>query len=340
MYTVTFDAKNGEPLFASFFVAHGDTVPRPADPTREDYTFIGWYKYDTDDTDSINNPCLSVAQLAPSACQWDFSADRITSDSTLYALWIEDIKLTYTVTFNARGGSFAPDTLILEQIVERDSLAKEPVVPTRYGYTFEGWYEDSIEWSEKWNFETPITGDITLYAKWGPRFYTVTFNSRGGSHIFEQAVEHGSTVLRPLDPIRPKYTFEGWYADHHFSAMRTFNEDREESDSTLWNFSTNRITCDTTLYAKWTLHELFVTFITPNDDGINDCLEISQKFLNYPNEMSVFNRAGYVVYNKKGYDNKFCGVNLPNGTYFYLFTYTDDNGKKQKIFNSILITRE
>ena len=64
---------------------------------------------------------------------------------------------TYTVTFNTDGGS-----AIEAQTVVDGEAATAPVVPTKEGYTFAGWYLDDAPY----NFETPVTADITLVAKW------------------------------------------------------------------------------------------------------------------------------------------------------------------------------
>ena len=68
-----------------------------------------------------------------------------------------------------------------------------------------------------------------------PEIYTVTFETNGGSSIESQAVEEGNTVLKPADPTKEGYTFDGWYSD--------------EALSTIYDFGTP-VTEDITLYAK------------------------------------------------------------------------------------------
>jgi len=69
-------------------------------------------------------------------------------------------------------------------------------------------------------------------------FHTVTFNSQGGSDVESQTVEHGETAEQPINPRRRNHTFEGWYIDTRFT--------------TAWDFATDVVTSDTTLFAKWT----------------------------------------------------------------------------------------
>lgn len=65
------------------------------------------------------------------------------------------------VNFNLNGSDAQIDT----QIVDKNGKATQPTDPTRNGYTFMGWYTDK-ECLTKFDFNTPITADITLYAKW------------------------------------------------------------------------------------------------------------------------------------------------------------------------------
>ena len=64
---------------------------------------------------------------------------------------------TYTVTFDTDGGS-----AIEAQTVASGAVVTPPTVPTKEGYTFAGWYLEDAPY----NFETPVTADITLVAKW------------------------------------------------------------------------------------------------------------------------------------------------------------------------------
>ncbi|MDR0567357.1 MAG: InlB B-repeat-containing protein, partial [Prevotellaceae bacterium] len=67
--------------------------------------------------------------------------------------------------------------------------------------------------------------------------YLVIFAGNGGSPVPAQTVEEGATVTRPADPTKAGHTFGGWYADANLTA--------------LWDFAANRVTTETTLYAKW-----------------------------------------------------------------------------------------
>ena len=95
----------------------------------------------------------------------------------------------YTVTFNAYGGFPMPD----EQHVKSGEKAVLPAEPTLKGHTFAFWYlGDDEQNATAYDFDTPVTGDITLTAKWNIKKYTVTFNSYGGTPVPPaQEVEYG-----------------------------------------------------------------------------------------------------------------------------------------------------
>lgn len=155
---------------------------------------------------------------------------------------------TYTVTFNANGHGTAPAS----QTVLSGNKATEPGAPTASGWTFGGWYKDSAcTETQKYDFNTPVTSNLTLYAKWtedtpvtppAPASYTVSFNMSGhGTQITGQTVEDGGKATKPADPIASGYTFKGWYTDSTFQ--------------TAFDFGT-AIHADTTLYAKWVVNSV------------------------------------------------------------------------------------
>lgn len=87
---------------------------------------------------------------------------------------------TYKVTFNANDHGTAPTA----QNVEENTKATEPTAPSATGYTFGGWYTDqACSDDKKFNFDTPITEDITLYAKWTANTYTITLDANGGKFV-------------------------------------------------------------------------------------------------------------------------------------------------------------
>ena len=156
----------------------------------------------------------------------------------------------YTVTFNSYGGTPVPP----KQEVEYGHAATKPADPTLKGYTFAFWYLGEDEQNATaYDFDTPVTENITLTAKWNINKYTVAFNTDGGTPVPPaQEVEYGLTATEPAAPEKTGYTFDGWYLGdekYDFSAAVEQN---------------------ITLTAKWTLNTYTVTF-DPN--GGNELAE-------------------------------------------------------------------
>ena len=115
----------------------------------------------------------------------------------------------YTVTFDSYGGTPVPP----KQEVEYGHAATKPADPTLKGYTFAFWYLGEDEQNATaYDFDTPVTENITLTAKWNINKYTVAFNTDGGTPVPPaQEVEYGLTATEPAAPEKTGYTFDGWY---------------------------------------------------------------------------------------------------------------------------------
>lgn len=143
---------------------------------------------------------------------------------------------SYTVSFDTNGGSE-----ITSQIVEEGESAKEPKAPVKNGHTFAGWYADK-DLSVPFGFETAVTEDITVYARWyknddiDGKVFTVTFDTNKGLPMNPQKVNGGELLLKPEDPVKNGYIFLGWYRDAELMA--------------LYDFSIP-VTEDLTIYARW-----------------------------------------------------------------------------------------
>ncbi|MFR6411304.1 MAG: InlB B-repeat-containing protein [Angelakisella sp.] len=106
----------------------------------------------------------------------------------------------YTVTFQSEGGSEVASQ------IRANTPAARPADPTKEGYTFIGWYNGESEW----DFETPVTADLTLTAKWQINRYTITFDTAGGSEVPSITQDYGTAITPPAAPTRTGYTFAGW----------------------------------------------------------------------------------------------------------------------------------
>lgn len=214
-YTVSFDSNGGSQV-PDATVYEGAKAAAPGAPTLEGYMFGGWYR----DID------FEIA--------YDFETERVTEDLTLYAKWTIATKDSYTVSFESNGG-----TVVDNLTVEDGAVATAPSAPTMSNHTFEGWYTDSeLTGTSRFSFSTtPITANLTLYAKWTINSYSVSFNSNGGSAVVNQPVEYNGKATAPATPMKNGYTFVGWYKDAVLN--------------TPYDFET-QVTSNFTLYAKWT----------------------------------------------------------------------------------------
>lgn len=235
-WTVTFDVGDHGTAPAAQTVEDGAKATKPADPTAEDYSFQGWY---TDTRYTM---------------EYDFSKE-VTEDTTVYAKWVKKP----IVSFNRNGHGTAP----ARQTVELNGKATKPADPTAEGYVFRGWYTTAACTTE-FDFNTPITADTTLYAKWD-EIYTVTFNVGGhGTAPTPQKVENGSKATKPENPTAKGWRFDGWYTDEKCTARYDFDK---------------AVTANTTLYAKWT--QLFTLTFETNGGTKIDSVEAPDGSLVY-----------------------------------------------------------
>ncbi|HPI44783.1 MAG TPA: InlB B-repeat-containing protein, partial [Tenuifilaceae bacterium] len=166
---------------------------------------------------------------------WNFSSDVVTTNTTLYAKWNPNL---YTIVFDSQGGSNVTNVSAYY-----NTTITAPVNPTLAGFTFDGWYKET-NCINLWNFDADVIKDNTvLYAKW---VVTVTFDSQGGSNVLSKKTNYNTTISAPTVPTRTGYSFGGWY--------------KESACINTWTFSTDRVTANTTLYAKWTINTYIVTF--------------------------------------------------------------------------------
>ena len=202
IYSVHFNTNGGSHI-AAIDVEENKAIKKPVDPTKADYTFEGWF----------SDEALTLP--------FNFET-LITQDITLYAKWkaVEVVIEKFTVSFETNGGG-----TIDSVPVEKGKTVTKPVDPTKENYTFEGWFSDEAL-TLPFNFETLITQDITLYAKWEAVIvvekFTVSFKTNGGSEIAPMIVELGSVIERPIDPIKVGHTFENYYSDADLTTVYDF----------------------------------------------------------------------------------------------------------------------
>ena len=145
-------------------------------------------------------------KIVPVTLIWDGENWQIKTQGRVH------VTEEYTVTFNAYGGYPTPD----EQHVKSGEKAVLPVAPTLKGYTFAFWYlGDDEQNATAYDFNTPVTENITLYANWKKNIYTVTYTDGvDGEEVFAD-----QTYRVPFEDTTPAfkgtktrdgYVFDGW----------------------------------------------------------------------------------------------------------------------------------
>ena len=192
-------------------INRGEKFTKPAEPPKENHTFAGWYNGDEKE-------------------KFDFDADTTNAPNVLnlVAKWE---KSKYTVQFVSEHGSFEDQTIEHGKPIDTDKLTP-PIVE---GFTFDGWYADKAH-ETKFDFNTQITSDTKVYAKWTAKDYEVSFITEHGDAPDSQNVKYNETADDPGKLKADGYTFIGWYADENRTIEFDFN---------------TQITHDTKVYAKW-----------------------------------------------------------------------------------------
>ena len=229
-HTLTFET-NGGSAIDPVTVRHGNAVARPTDPTKDKYTFIGWY-VDPEFTE-----------------EYDF-ATVLEADKTIYAKFeltstpIGDIYVRYDVLHIKQLPDGSYDLANAE--VEHLSAKKDTTV-TAVVKDYSATHHINVNSTLSKLTDTaiqpypgadgkPVYTILSVY--YDLDFHTLTFDTMGGSRIDPVTVRHGNAVAKPKDPVNGGYIFDGWYTD------KTYR--------TPYNFATV-LTQDTTIYAKWFL---------------------------------------------------------------------------------------
>ena len=227
------------------FVKHGETATGYANPSREGFKFAGWY---------VDPACTTA---------YDFT-QPVTNNMILYAKWEANV---YLVQFNnGYGGIYEEGTPWAPQEIPYNGILSKPTeVPTRPGYTFNGWYLDpeGTKGCFNENGQCVVTTDMVIYAGWKQNDYWLVYHNvedaSNANQFQSYKIHYGDVIRQPVDPIREGYTFQGWYLDKACTEPATFPITVGEKQVDL--------------YAKW-VEAVTVTFNlnggTSTDDADGD----------------------------------------------------------------------
>lgn len=219
-YTITFDSNGGSAVEKQTY-EYNSLLTSPQAPTKEGYSFAGWYNGED---------------------YFNFNENKMPAENiTLVAKWTVN---SYNVTFNSNGGSD-----VASAKVEFGTKVTKPADPTKIGYTFAGWLLND----EAYDFNTLMpANNITLVASWTANEYKINFDANGGTgSIASINATYDASISAPECTFeRTGYTFVKW---------NTKADGTGTSYVDLANLTNISTKDNVTLYAIWSQNEYTLT---------------------------------------------------------------------------------
>jgi uncharacterized repeat protein (TIGR02543 family) len=209
-YTIAFDSQGGSSA-SPITEPYNTTVTLPAS-TRAYYIFDGWYS------------------MATGGTRYGGGGDShtVARNTTMYAHWTGESR---TITFDSQFAVPPPITS------PYNSTVKLPT-QNQTGYTFDGWYTEPAGGGTRYSGSDnyTVTENVTLYAQWSVRKYTVTFNSQGGEAVSPMTdIPYNAMITLPVPA--PTFGFNGWYS--------------AATGGTRYGGGSYIVTGNVTMYAQW-----------------------------------------------------------------------------------------
>ena len=292
-------------------------IKAPENPTKEGYTFLGWFADKTKFVEGATVPVNGITYEAKwqinqytitfntdggsevAAITQDYASaitapENPTKTGYTFAGWDSEIPTTmpaenktitatwqinqYTLSFDLNDGD---SEAIAEITADYNSDVTKPADPTRTGYTFAGW-------SPEFTGKVPA-GDTTYEAQWTINQYTITFDTDGGSEVEPITQDYESAITAPENPSKTGYTFAGWDSEIP-TTMPAENK---------------------TIKATWTINSYVVEYVV---DGV----VVKEESLEYGSAITAPanpSKPGWVFI---GWESEYKGTTVPD----YNVTYT------------------
>jgi uncharacterized repeat protein (TIGR02543 family) len=276
-YTVTYNLDDGTNADGnpSKYNHYSDTITL-SDPTKEGYSFKGWYREST-----FENRVTSI----PTGSEGDI---------TLYAKWDE---MQYSISYNLYGGTNDASNPTSYNDESEDIILKSP---TKEYHDFKGWYTDADFTNRITYIASGTTGDITLYAKWDETQYSISYSLYGGTNDVSNPTSYtiSSEDITLADPTKDGYTFEGWYTDSSFSTKSA--SIRKGSNGNV------------TFYANWSASITYVLDDGTNDSSNPSTYETKDGDIT----LKDASKTGYTFmgwYKDEDFSEKVTSINAKDG---------------------------
>lgn len=241
---------------------HGQKIEFPESPAREGHTFSGWY------TDNSGNNKVEGDQFA-------------TDNKTYYAGWtINKYNIKFEIGEDATG--IEPKTKYDREYYYLEPIVFPTEIPTKEGYTFEGWSTTSGATEGIINPTATAKEDVTYYACWKVKTYTIKFNLNGGTGInvedYNDEYEYNTVIEFPSQqPTRTGYNFKGW---------------KREDNSVVTNTSNERATRNMTYTAIWDPIMCTITLKPGNGNSDTNITAAYDSVVTFPNNIT---KTGHIL---------------------------------------------
>ncbi|WP_238886334.1 InlB B-repeat-containing protein [Clostridium sp. YIM B02551] len=209
-------------------------------------------------------------------------AGSVTVEANQYS---SDVPAVTTYSLNYSAGNHGSISGAITQTVNSGDNGQTVTAVPDPGYHFVKWSDDNTSATRT---DLNVSGNINVIAQFAINVYTVTFKNFDGSNLTTSNISYGNPITVPTAPTRTGYTFGGWYKDNEFINP--------------WNFETDMVKADTTLYSKWIINSYTVTF--KNYDGTT----IDTQSVNYGGSADAPSSPTRQGYNFAGWDINFTNV--------------------------------
>lgn len=338
-YIIQFNSNGGSSNIPSLMVKCGDDTSTimgdigSTVPTRSGYVFKGWSA-----SSSWNSKRIAYTSDKGGSAAKDGTTATITSSSwnyatycsntggnsssntlTLYAQWESVPQYSHTLAYNANGGTNAPSSSTVTNTLSTYSMTVSSSTPTRAGYTFAGWNTNSSGTGTNYSAGNSVSvganSTVTLYAKWNPITYSITYNGNGntgGSTASQTKTYNVAINLQSNDFTKTGYRFTGW---------NTASNGTGTSYSAGASYNSN---ANLTLYARWAINSSTLS-VNPNGGSWNNST-VTQSFTqnyNTTKAIPIPIRTGYTFtkWNRSGTNGSM--TSLTGGS---TYTFGSSNG--------------
>ena len=241
-YTVTFDDQGATTPVGeeSMIVESPDTTLKilPSEPAKTGSYFSGWFTQKNGEGSSFNEKT------------------EVIGDITVYAYWTA--APVYTIIFDSQGAETdaSPGRISVEN--PATTVVSLPIPPIKTGHDFGGWFTETNGGGTEFLADTAVTENLTVYAKWTPSTYAITYKDHGdtaftGIHGSNYPTTHTyGTDTALVNPTKDGHEFLGWYTTSDCSG------------DAVTSLGATVVTQNITLYAMWAERSDFFTYTINN----------------------------------------------------------------------------